>query len=100
MWAPGGGELLFVSDRDGTENLWQQSLDGGDARQITAFKDGRLFRPTLSPDGAAVVFEREFGLWRADTRTGECAPLEIRVHADTTPTPVTPSASVTRGFGP
>lgn len=89
MWAPDGRSLLFVSDRDGTENLWQQPLDGGEARQITHLEEGRVLRPHLAPDGAVVVFEREFRLWRADTRSGECEPLEIRLHPDPSPTPVT-----------
>jgi tricorn protease len=89
MWEPDGGAVLFVSDRDGTENLWRQPLDGGEATRITRFSDGRMLRPHLSPDGATVVFEREFGLWRADVRSGECAPLEVRVHPDTSPTPLT-----------
>src|SRR2546428_594159 len=89
MWTPDGAALLFVSDRDGAENLWQQPLDGSEARPITRLTEGRMLHPHLSPDGATVVFERDFGLWRADTRSGECAPLEIRVHPDTTPTPVT-----------
>ena len=29
-----GGALLFVSDRDGTENLWRQALPGGDAEPM------------------------------------------------------------------
>jgi tricorn protease len=89
MWEPDGRSLLFVSDRDGIENLWRQPLDGGGAAQITRFADGRMLRPHLSPDGGTVVFERDFGLWRADVCTGECSPLDIRVHPDTSPTPFT-----------
>ncbi len=89
LWNPDGRSLLFVSDRDGTENLWRQPLDGGEATRISRFTDGRLLRPHLSPDGGVVVFEREFGLWRVDVRIGDGAPLEIRLHPDPSPTPVT-----------
>jgi tricorn protease len=84
MWEPSGDSILFVSDRDGVENLWRQSLRGGEAEKLTHFTDGRLLRPTLSPDGATVVCERVFRLWRVDLARGEAGPLEVRVHADTT----------------
>src|SRR5262249_553145 len=71
MWIPSGDAILFVSDRDGTENLWRQPLRGGDPERITDLSDGRFVRPTVRPDGACVVFERDFGLWRADVATGE-----------------------------
>jgi Tol biopolymer transport system component/C-terminal processing protease CtpA/Prc len=89
LWSPDGRSLIFVSDRDGAENLWQQPVDGGDPTQLTRLKGGRLLRPDVSPDGRTVVFERDFGLWRSDLRTGGCEPIEIRIHPDPSPTPVT-----------
>src|SRR5262249_23234496 len=83
MWERSEGALPFVSGRDGAGNGWRQPLRGGEAERLTEFTDGRCVRPTISPDGAYVVFERDFGLWRAEVATGKSAPLAIRIHPDT-----------------
>ncbi|MEO7912522.1 MAG: S41 family peptidase [Roseiflexaceae bacterium] len=88
LWAPDGQGLYFVSDRDGMENLWFQSLEGALAQQLTDFGEGRLLWPAISRDGRTIVFERDFGIWRMDVDSGAIAPLVIRVRPDTKFTPV------------
>jgi tricorn protease len=88
LWAPDSRGLYFVSDRDGAENLWYQPLEGGEARRITSFAEGRLLWPSISPSGATILFERDFGLWRLDTASGEAEPIGVRVRPDTKITPV------------
>mgnify|MGYP006416951815 FL=1 len=34
-YSPGGEHLVFVSDRDGSENVWIADADGANARQLT-----------------------------------------------------------------
>ncbi|HET7436513.1 MAG TPA: S41 family peptidase [Thermoanaerobaculia bacterium] len=76
MWSADGKRLYFVSDRGGTENLW--SLDSaGAAAQHTNFKDGRVLWPAIANDGRAIVFERDFGIWRFDTGSGKAAPVDV-----------------------
>lgn len=36
VWSPDGEELLFVSDRGGSEDLWLISASGGEPRNLTA----------------------------------------------------------------
>jgi Tol biopolymer transport system component/C-terminal processing protease CtpA/Prc len=95
LWAPDGQGLYFISDRDGMENLWFQSLEGGQlptagaaVRQLTDFGEGRMLWPAISRDGRTIVFERDFGIWRMDVGSGAIAPLSIRVRPDTKITPV------------
>src|SRR5690606_21198586 len=88
LWAPDAQGLYFVSDRDGAENLWYQPLEGGPARRITSFTEGRFLWPSISADGRTVVFERDFGLWRLDLASGQAEPIPIRVRSDTKITPV------------
>jgi Tol biopolymer transport system component/C-terminal processing protease CtpA/Prc len=64
MWAP-GGEIYYVSDRSGSENIWRSDADGKQL-QLTRFKDGRVLWPRLDATGHAMVFERDFGIWRLD----------------------------------
>lgn len=83
LWAPDGQGLYFVSDRDGVENIWFQAIEGGPAHRLTSFGEGRLLWPAISLDGATIVFERDFRIWRFDLAAGSVAPLDIRVRPDT-----------------
>jgi Tol biopolymer transport system component len=40
QWTPDGRALLFISDRDGTSNLYRITLDSGDVRQVTRAATG------------------------------------------------------------
>ncbi|HUB77951.1 MAG TPA: S41 family peptidase [Bryobacteraceae bacterium] len=76
MWMPDGKSLFFMSDRSGAENLWTLTL-GGKMRQVTKFTNGRVLWPSISYDGKAVVFERDFKIWQLDTKNGEAYAIPI-----------------------
>jgi tricorn protease len=76
MWAPDGKTLYFVSDRSGAQNIWALT-PGAAARQITRFSNGRVLWPTISHDGRAIVFERDFEIWTLDTSDHRAAPVKI-----------------------
>ncbi|MEO6778838.1 MAG: LpqB family beta-propeller domain-containing protein [Gemmatimonadaceae bacterium] len=81
MWSPDGATLYFVSDRTGAANLWSQPISGGATpRQLTKFTDGRVLWPSISAGGSAVVFERNFGIWRYDISTGQASAVPITLH--------------------
>ena len=88
LWAPDGGGLYFVSDRDGVENLWYLPLGGDEPRRVTRFTDGRLLFPTIARNVGLIVFERDARLWRLDPAAGEAEPITLRVRGDTKYTPV------------
>ena len=77
MWAHDGKSLYYMSDRSGAQNIWERPLAGGPARQITKFTGGRVVWPSISADGRAIVFERDFRIWKLDLKTGEAAAVEI-----------------------
>jgi len=79
MWTPDGADVVYVSDRSGSENLWRQSADGGPARALTTFDDGRVLFPRSAADTDLIVFERDFGIWsmRLDGSPGPVA-VELR----------------------
>jgi tricorn protease len=80
MWSPDGRTLYFMSDRSGVENIWARDAASGQARQITKFTDGRVLWPSISADGKAIVFERDFAVWSLDPATGEAhaVPITLR----------------------
>jgi Tol biopolymer transport system component len=71
-----GRTLFYVSDRGGAQNLWAHPL-GGEARQLTRFRDGRVLWPSVSADGRAIVFERGFRIWRLDPESGAAAEVPV-----------------------
>jgi tricorn protease len=78
MWAGDGRSLFFVSDRRGTENIWQIGTAAGSvARQITQFTGGRVLWPSATARGDAIVFERNFRIWKLDTAGGKAAEVPI-----------------------
>ena len=70
MWMPDGRSfVLHVRPYSGAQNIWSLTL-GGKPKQITKFTDGRVLWPNIGYDGKAVVFERDFKVWKLDTKTG------------------------------
>src|SRR5260370_3312626 len=78
MWTPDGHSLYFMSDRTGPQNIWSIAL-GGKPKQVTKFTDGRVLWPSISYDGKSIVFERDFKIWKLDTKTGEAAQLPLKL---------------------
>jgi Tol biopolymer transport system component len=76
MWSLDGKTLYYISDRGGTENVWTKPL-GGAAREVTHFREGRVLWPAISNDGHTIVFERDFGVWKMNTASGESSRVSI-----------------------
>ena len=80
MWSADGATLYFMSDRSGNENLWTRPARDGDAVALTHFTDGRLLWPSISADGQAIAFERDFGVWTYDVGSKQTrrVPIALR----------------------
>lgn len=76
MWSADGKTVFFMSDRSGAQNLWSKAING-QARQLTKFTSGRVLWPTISYDGKTIVFERNFGIWKFDTASGQATEVQI-----------------------
>ena len=76
MWGA-DGMLYFASERDGTYNIWRIAAKGGTPQQVTHFKTGGVFYPSISPDGRKIVFQNDFDLWTLDVPSG--APKKITI---------------------
>ncbi|HYV23917.1 MAG TPA: LpqB family beta-propeller domain-containing protein, partial [Pyrinomonadaceae bacterium] len=76
MWSKDDRTLYYVSDRSGAQNIWAKDLNGK-SRQVTQFKDGRVLWPSIGHDGKAIVFERNFQVWKLDTSNDRAAAVNI-----------------------
>lgn len=54
-FSPDEKKLVFQSNRSGLPQLWVLHMDGGEARQVTFFKNGAT-RPNWSKDGNYIIF--------------------------------------------
>lgn len=57
-WTNDGRALTYVDTRGGVSNIWLQSLAGGAPRQLTDFKDQRIFGFAWSRDGKQLALSR------------------------------------------
>ena len=51
--------LIYIITRRGIQNIWAQPADGGQAKQLTDFKDQRIFNFAWSRDGKQIALSRD-----------------------------------------
>ncbi len=78
MWA--GDEILYISDRDRTMNLFSYNTKTKQTTKLTEFSDFDIKFPSHSQD--AVVFEKGGFLWIYDLKTRQASKLTIRIEND------------------
>jgi tricorn protease len=76
------GQVYFASERDGTFNLWRMSPRGGAPQQVTNFRNGGVFFPSISPDGKRIVFQHDFDLYTVNVPGGQPRKLNLAVAFD------------------
>ena len=61
-WSPDGRSIAYTSDKSGNFDIWVQSIDTGEVRQVTK-SPAHDRQPTWSPNGNTIVFrsDREGG---------------------------------------
>ena len=74
------GRLYFLTDRDGTLNLWSMKPDGSDRQQHTHHKDFGL--RSFAIDGHQAVYQNGADLWLYDTASGQDAIIPIKLASD------------------
>ena len=67
VFAPTGGQIAFISDRNGNENVWIAAADGTQARPLSRFDDNAvLASPAWAADGRSVfvsVYHSDLTAW-------------------------------------
>ena len=78
MWW--NGRVYFVTDRDGTMNIWSMHADGGDLRQHTEHAGWDVRDPDLS--AGRIVYQLGADLWMYDVATDAAAVVPITLASD------------------
>jgi Tol biopolymer transport system component len=58
-YSPDGKRVVFLSDRDGSENVWTCAADGTRLKQVTKGATGLFASPTWTPDGDYIIASRQ-----------------------------------------
>ncbi len=74
------GRVYFLSDRDGTMNLWSMDPDGGSLRQVTKSKDWDVQSASLDEGRVAYALGADIHL--LDLKSGADAALPIVLASD------------------
>ena len=62
-FSPDGKKLVFISDRNGSENVWVANADGTKPRAITSTERENYMSPVWAPDGEYVIAAKGPQLW-------------------------------------
>ena len=62
-WSPDGKSIVYISDRDGSDDVWVMDADGKNARQITRTDRTQFLSPEWTPDGKYIAVSRNAALY-------------------------------------
>ncbi len=85
FFGPDDSTLYYVSEEDGTFNLWRRNLESGVKEQLTRFEDDGVAFPVANKNGDTIVFRRLFDLYRYDP-TRDAPPVRIQLEDEGDPT--------------
>lgn len=57
-YSPDGSKIVFISDRDGDENLWTADANGSNPKALTKGKSNVFRSPEYTPDGKYIVVSK------------------------------------------
>jgi tricorn protease-like protein len=88
--SPDGTRIAFISDRDGSENLWIATIDGSDPKQLSKDPQGDFESPSWTPDGDYVLVSRKpndglHEIWMYNIQGGTGVQVTKSSPAATTP---------------
>jgi tricorn protease len=82
LWAPDSKNIYYVTDEDGTFNLWQMDINGKNKKQLTFHKEDGVRFPNISRDGSVIAYEQGDSIWCFFPRTGETKKIKIHGPSD------------------
>lgn len=77
-------QMAFISDRDGSRDVWLMRLDGTSPSQVTSGADDDLFA-SITPDGTRVAFARSSDIWTVNVNGTNLQQLTTDTALDTRP---------------
>ena len=72
--------VYFLSDRDGTMNIWSMNKDGKELKQQTFSKGWDIQTPSIND--SKIVYQKGADIWLYDIRTNQEKMLDINLSSD------------------
>ena len=71
-YSPDGSQIVFVSDRNGSENIWTANADGSDPEARTKGEKQSYMSPVWTPDGSYIISGKgsQLHLYHVDSGSG------------------------------
>jgi len=83
-WSSDGQRIYFVSDRQfNNKNIWSVAPDSSGLRPITTFNQKDIKWLSVAARVPLAAYEREFGIWITDLKTGDSRRVTIEAPAET-----------------
>ncbi len=78
QWDEKGESVYFLSDREyGNKNIWKTGINGSGLTAVTKYRDKDVAWLSVASKAPAAVFERDFGIWTINLKSGKAAPVKI-----------------------
>ena len=78
----GNGRVYFISDRDGSHNIWSMAGDGRGLLQHTRHTDFDIRSASISPDGKRIAYQRAGDINLVTVATNTTTTLAITLQSD------------------
>lgn len=78
----GATRIFYLSDKDGTMNIWSMNKSGANATQHTQHRDFDIRFASISHDGARIAYQRGADINVYDVATGKSDVLSISLQSD------------------
>lgn len=89
-YSPDGKQIVFVSDRSGSPELWLSNEDGHQLKKLTNFGGPWLGSIRWSPDGKQITFDARphghSGIYTMPLASGEVVPVKENPYEERRPT--------------
>ena len=76
--SPDGQQILFFSDRNGTDNIWMCNSNGSNHKQLTFFENAHAGTACWSPSGSKILVNNTLGTFVLNASGGK--PKLISIH--------------------
>lgn len=82
LWMPDSRNLYYLSEKDGTYNLWTMDVTNKRTRQVTTYKGDGIRFPQIAANGSVIAYEHQMDVYILSVQ-GRSVPQKLALSAPT-----------------